>query len=872
MFCTRSTSAFGGKYLVAVLGTFICVQSFGAGYGLRLQERRVAKVKSQEKAEIPREVNFQGFLTDAAEDTAISGEYDMEFKIWNTETGGNLLWGETQENVSVDGGIFNVILGEVNAIPDSVFRDFTNLYLELIVGGELLSPRQKLVSVGRSYKATYADTAGYSLAADVQYVDSAGVSVNAWKWNNNAWGAEYPYATVSGIAYYILGANVDGEVAQANKADTATYAISGGSADNDWTISGNVLYPAGNYGLAMRQSNVLYGSNANTHVDFGSSCTTGASGQNLSYCTVSGGWRNTASGLSATVGGGINNTASGAYATISGGDYNKVTIQEATVGGGYSNTASGYAGVVSGGHTNTADSAYATVGGGQSNTTSNNYATVGGGGNNTASHPYATVSGGYINTASGFAATVGGGYVNTVSGSRATISGGDYNTASGNEATVGGGYQNTASSNYTTVGGGYADTASGDYATVSGGENNTASNNWATVGGGYTNTASGDRATVGGGYDNTASGQFATASGGWNNTASNYYATVGGGQSNNASSNHTTVGGGKNNTASSWYATVAGGYNNEAGATNATVAGGESNIASHNHATVGGGKNNTASHLYATVAGGDSNTASETHATVSGGWNNTANRGHATVGGGYENTASNNYATVSGGYSNIASGTHATVGGGAYNTASNWYATVSGGTYNTASGECATVGGGRADTVAGDYSFAAGKDVRVTDAADYTFAFGRDFTTSTPNAVIFHNSVHEIKVGIGMASPGNILTVKQTSTTDPIADGWTVYSSRRWKTNIEPIPGALEKVKQLRGVYFDWKENGKHDMGMIAEEVGEVIPEVVAYEENGEDAKSIDYARLVSVLVEAVKEQQVEIETLKSEIEVLKAR
>ena len=63
-------------------------------------------------------------------------------------------------------------------------------------------------------------------------------------------------------------------------------------------------------------------------------------------------------------------------------------------------------------------------------------------------------------------------------------------------------------------------------------------------------------------------------------------------------------------------------------------------------------------------------------------------------------------------------------------------------------------------------------------------------------------------------------------------------------------------MQALRGVTYDWKESGKHDIGLIAEEVGEVIPEIVAYEENGIDAKSVDYARLVAVLIEAAKEQQ----------------
>ena len=124
-------------------------------------------------------------------------------------------------------------------------------------------------------------------------------------------------------------------------------------------------------------------------------------------------------------------------------------------------------------------------------------------------------------------------------------------------------------------------------------------------------------------------------------------------------------------------------------------------------------------------------------------------------------------------------------------------------------------------------------------------------------------------IGPGTSAPANILTIQERSDTDPIADAWTVYSSRRWKKNIETIDNALDKVEHLRGVTFDWKTDNKHDIGLIAEEVGEVIPEVVAYEENGIDARSVDYARLVSVLIEAVKEQQAEIESLKDQMSAL---
>ena len=67
-------------------------------------------------------------------------------------------------------------------------------------------------------------------------------------------------------------------------------------------------------------------------------------------------------------------------------------------------------------------------------------------------------------------------------------------------------------------------------------------------------------------------------------------------------------------------------------------------------------------------------------------------------------------------------------------------------------------------------------------------------------------------------------------------DAHLTPSSRRWKTKIIPIEKALEKVQRLQGVSYDWKADGTHHIGLIAEEVGAVVPEVVIYEEDGEDA------------------------------------
>ena len=128
--------------------------------------------------------------------------------------------------------------------------------------------------------------------------------------------------------------------------------------------------------------------------------------------------------------------------------------------------------------------------------------------------------------------------------------------------------------------------------------------------------------------------------------------------------------------------------------------------------------------------------------------------------------------------------------------------------------------------------------------------------------------VKDRRVGVGIATPTQRLHVNGNVQ----ANQFLTSSSQRWKTNIQPLEGALEKVQDLRGVSYDWKADGQHDIGLIAEEVGKVMPEVVVYEENGRDAVAVDYARLVPVLIEAVKEQQELVEEKDVQIAALEAR
>jgi hypothetical protein len=80
------------------------------------------------------------------------------------------------------------------------------------------------------------------------------------------------------------------------------------------------------------------------------------------------------------------------------------------------------------------------------------------------------------------------------------------------------------------------------------------------------------------------------------------------------------------------------------------------------------------------------------------------------------------------------------------------------------------------------------------------------------------------------------------------------------KENIKTVDNALETVSTLRGVSFDWKETGKGSYGVIAQELEEILPDLV---KNGE-VKSVNYNGLIGVLIEAVKELKKEIEELKS--------
>ena len=97
-------------------------------------------------------------------------------------------------------------------------------------------------------------------------------------------------------------------------------------------------------------------------------------------------------------------------------------------------------------------------------------------------------------------------------------------------------------------------------------------------------------------------------------------------------------------------------------------------------------------------------------------------------------------------------------------------------------------------------------------------------------------------------------------------------SDRRLKENIGTLDaGTLEKVLRLNGVSFRWKQDGRQDIGVIAQDVEEVFPELVKTDPTT-GFKSVEYGNLVAPLIEAIKAQQNEIGSLEARIRILEGK
>jgi hypothetical protein len=437
-------------------------------------------------------LNYQAFLTDTLGDPINNNSLTAIFAIYDSLTGGHKLWEESLV-VNVEHGIFHAILGSVNQLPDTIFEKGTTFGLQMSIAGQALFPRTRIGSVAYALYAIGADTANYALQAD----------------------------------------------------------------DDDWYRgTGNqdsILFTIRPLGIAKGASNnMLYGTARYTHTNLGVACTTGVSGYNYPYVTVTGGSRNIAGDTGVTISGGFRNKTLGKYSVIGGGGYHYADGDYAVIMGGdadtvnavYGGVLSGYynragdlardtCAAVAGGMNNSAWEKYSWVGGGRANTALNYYATVTGGNGNAAWGLFSTVAGGQSNAALQHYATILGGYGDTVRSVFGGIVGGASNTtgqaSADSFAICMGGYGNRALFMYSFIGGGRENWANDIYATVIGGYGNQAIDNYTTIIGGYNNAANADYASVGGGINNSATANYSTVIGGYANAATGLYSSVAGG-------------------------------------------------------------------------------------------------------------------------------------------------------------------------------------------------------------------------------------------------------------------------------------------------------------------------------------------------------
>ncbi len=157
-----------------------------------------------------------------------------------------------------------------------------------------------------------------------------------------------------------------------------------------------------------------------------------------------------------------------------------------------------------------------------------------------------------------------------------------------------------------------------------------------------------------------------------------------------------------------------------------------------------------------------------------------------------------------------------------------------------------------------------GANANLTGGLNFSFAtaIGAEALVTTSNTIALGRSNGMDKVRVyGLGAAGATALCRNA-----FNDISTCSSSLRYKTNIASFNSGLNLVNRLRPITFDWKEGGMHDLGLGAEDVEKIEPLLVTYNKDGE-VEGVKYDRLGVVLLNAVKEQQTQMETQQTQIE-----
>jgi len=462
----------------------------------------------------PRLLNYQGFLTDTLSNR-FTGEATVKVSICDAIVAGRILWTEVITNVPIDRGIFNVVLGNLTPIPESVFYYLGDRWLEVSVNSFTFVPRTHFTASPTSMEALRSKTAGYALAV--------------------------------------------------------------GKPDSDWVVGTGTLDSTLLTGHRLGISrggvgNVLYDSYQCTHINLGVACTTGTNGGNTTYLTILGGYRNRADLNGSTIAGGVRNRINQYFSFIGGGFGNVTYGNSSVIAGGNNDTVyCPYSGILSGAGNaiddDTAhgknDTAVVVLGGSGNRAYRGNYAFIGNGKGNRAQARCATIINGqgmllqdpweseYSTGINGDGNrlwggnSIGGGLNDTINGWYQGMLTGvgnwfgwiDIGWPNGECSVIGGGYYNANNGDYCFIGNGrrqyllYNNWDAPLYSAIGGGSNNRLYEEpYATIGGGkgvdyYDANWFGSRI---GGCECTAGSNYSATGGGYDNHSGSYSAVVGG--------------------------------------------------------------------------------------------------------------------------------------------------------------------------------------------------------------------------------------------------------------------------------------------------------------------------------------------------------
>jgi hypothetical protein len=154
-------------------------------------------------------------------------------------------------------------------------------------------------------------------------------------------------------------------------------------------------------------------------------------------------------------------------------------------------------------------------------------------------------------------------------------------------------------------------------------------------------------------------------------------------------------------------------------------------------------------------------------------------------------------------------------------------------------------------------------------------AFGLNRTGTTQRVIGLFDSVvipePNAKVGIATSSPQYTLDVNG----EVQAIAYYYASDARLKTGIHPIPDALDKLLAVKGVDFRWKDSGRADMGVVAQNVAEVFPELVTKNKDG--IMAVEYGNMIAPIIESIRQLKadddklkIDADNLRGEVEALK--